>query len=671
MKICFVHEEYPEETNFGGIATYQKIMAEELAKQGHEVYVICRGLRDNKFYIEKKVNIYRIFVEKTDNQKRDYINYRRKVAEILIELQQKNKIDIIETPDWGAETILFEEYRQVPLVVRLHTPLKIWLKYNKNDFGDITKTMLKWEKMLISKADLVTCCSDILKQKIVDEFKVDSDSILVTPNPANIKDFYRIENVKKQNKIIFVGSLEERKGVIVLAKALNIVFKKYPELKMEYVGKDTNRNSKNISTKELISSIIDNKYSRNILFRFQIQNKDLNLYLNESLLGVFPSLFDNFPYVVLESMATGLFVVGSQNSGMVDMLDDMSCIYKTGDYKDLASKIINIYELASKQKINDRNIYRINNLYNSKKVCKEMLSYYKKTIVKYNKRRLNDFHKILKNIDKTKVDSYKNVNKNLANSVFIVTTKNNKKYAVKKYKHKYNFGIQKNIYDKYLKEGLNCVHPLNEKIIEYGQYKYNVFEYISGTDKEDIDIEFFSKILLCNRETKHNETIIKKCNKYYNKILSVDDYKDLSADHVKYVVNVYSSICNNPLFKEKYYNHGDISKTNLIETNSKIYIIDFDETCVGTRLYDFAVIVIKFFIKDKKINFRYYEKLKKILKNEYKCYKDTDFLLAIKFYLCKILLEKFYLHLEEKIDVFDSQQLKDDYRFYLYILKNL
>ena len=29
MKICLVHEEYPEETNFGGIATYQKAMAEE------------------------------------------------------------------------------------------------------------------------------------------------------------------------------------------------------------------------------------------------------------------------------------------------------------------------------------------------------------------------------------------------------------------------------------------------------------------------------------------------------------------------------------------------------------------------------------------------------------------------------------------------------------------
>jgi len=37
-------------------------------------------------------------------------------------------IDIIEVPDWGAETVLFEPYRKIPLVVRLNTPLKIWLK---------------------------------------------------------------------------------------------------------------------------------------------------------------------------------------------------------------------------------------------------------------------------------------------------------------------------------------------------------------------------------------------------------------------------------------------------------------------------------------------------------------------------------------------------------------
>ena len=52
MKICLVHEEYPDETNFGGIATYEKAVAEEYVRQGHKVYVICRGLTKDKKYVE-------------------------------------------------------------------------------------------------------------------------------------------------------------------------------------------------------------------------------------------------------------------------------------------------------------------------------------------------------------------------------------------------------------------------------------------------------------------------------------------------------------------------------------------------------------------------------------------------------------------------------------------
>ena len=72
-------------------------------------------------------------------------------------------IDIIEVPDWGAETVLFEPYRKIPLVVRLHTPLKIWLKYNKNNFGDITDQMLIWEEKMIKNGDLITCCFKYIK----------------------------------------------------------------------------------------------------------------------------------------------------------------------------------------------------------------------------------------------------------------------------------------------------------------------------------------------------------------------------------------------------------------------------------------------------------------------------------------------------------------------------
>lgn len=124
MKICFVHEEYPEETNFGGIATYQKIMAEYYANNGDDVFVVTRGKHDRK-YVENNVKIIRVSSENDVTNIDSVKNYRKKVAHVLFELQKNEKIDIIETPDWGANTIYFEPFRNVPLVVRLHTPLKI------------------------------------------------------------------------------------------------------------------------------------------------------------------------------------------------------------------------------------------------------------------------------------------------------------------------------------------------------------------------------------------------------------------------------------------------------------------------------------------------------------------------------------------------------------------
>lgn len=91
MRICFVHEEYPLETNFGGIATYQKITAEYYANNGDDVYVVTRGKHNNK-YVENKVNIIRIASENNPNNINSIKDYRKKVAKVLIELQKKNFI---------------------------------------------------------------------------------------------------------------------------------------------------------------------------------------------------------------------------------------------------------------------------------------------------------------------------------------------------------------------------------------------------------------------------------------------------------------------------------------------------------------------------------------------------------------------------------------------------
>ena len=324
MKICFVHEEYSEETNFGGISTYQKIMAEYYANHGDEVYVVARGNED-KQYVENNVNIIRVGSDNDSNDISSVKKFRKGVSEVLAKLQNENKIDIIETPDWGANTVYFEKYRKVPLVVRLHTPLKIWLDYNNNNFGSTKDSILKWEDIMIKNADAITSCSGLLKKMVLKQYDVRKD-IIVIPNPYNGKDF-KVTLDNENCDLIFVGSLEERKGVILFAKALNDVLNIYQNICVYIIGKDTNRNDKNISTKEYMLQLIDSKYHSRIKFVGHVKNTEISNYLNKAFLAVFPSTFDNYPYAVLEAMTCGKYIVCSDNIGCVDLLHENNFIF--------------------------------------------------------------------------------------------------------------------------------------------------------------------------------------------------------------------------------------------------------------------------------------------------------------------------------------------------------
>lgn len=674
MRICLVHEEYPEETNFGGIATYQKRIAEEYVKLGHSVVVVARALKKDQHYFENGVEIFRIYNPPTDNQIADYTTYRQKVSDLLLDIQTKG-LDILEVPDWGAESILFEKHRQVPLVVRLHTPLKVWLKYNKNNFGEVTNQMLEWEETALCKANLVTCCSNILKGMICKDFPLNPKQIIVTPNPANLHNFYCDNTIEKTNSLLYVGSLEERKGVVVLAKALNIFFKKYPNVKCYFIGKDTTRNSQNISTINVVKSIVKNEYLNNLIFLGQLQNSALNEYYNKCNVAIFPSLFDNFPYVTLEAMATGIHIVGSKNSGMVEMLNSDNSIYNTPDFKHLAKRIIQKFKTSLDCKYDNNNMQRVHELYSPEAVCKNMLELYEKTINEYKLYNISssEIQDVLNECKITsEIKSWKQNNNGVANAVIEVTTNENN-YIVKRYNSDINFNLSKQLEQIYLKENINVCSPINNTVLTLNGRKYNIFNFINGKHPK-LDKELFSfltKILNTNRKINLQSTISLKCENFYNAIKNANKLDGDIAEEIKYVLNKYEEIKNLSFTQETYLNHGDLSKNNIIKNNDNFYLLDFDETLVGPSLYDFAVICIKFFVKDEKLNKKLFNKLKNNVIKLNNNYKEQDFYNILKYYLCKILLEKFALYIEGKIDLFSPRQKQDFYKKYLNILKSL
>lgn len=141
-------------------------------------------------------------------------------------------------------------------------------------------------------------------------------------------------------------------------------------------------------------------------------------------------------------------------------------------------------------------------------------------------------------------------------------------------------------------------------------------------------------------------------------------YNDIS-----FVLEVFSTIKDMKILDEKSINHGDISKSNIIFNKRDYYIIDFDEVSITTPLYDFAVIVVKNFTGSGCINLKQYCNLRNKVSKKLSSYDNNDFSNVVKYYLCKILLEKFYLHYINAIDLYSLEQQKDDYRKYLEILK--
>ena len=267
-------------------------------------------------------------------------------------------------------------------------------------------------------------------------------------------------------------------------------------------------------------------------------------------------------------------------------------------------------------------------------------------------------------VDKKEKISFFDMNKTqLANNVYGLEIKR-KKYVLKEYKYNYDFNLSELLYNIYKKNSINFLKPINKEIINIKGINYNIFNYLSSCDGIATD-EFIINLVKIDRRVNFKSNLISKCDYYYNYLCNLNTHK---LEETRKVLDEYSSIKDNAIFYDCYLNHGDISKSNLLFNNGIPYIIDFDEAVVTTELYDLAVMIVK--LKTNSSNFDYDDVKLLIHKLNDDRYSMEDYKRCIKIYLCKILLEKFYLYEIGKIDLFDDVQKKDSYLKYLKLLKN-
>lgn len=196
-------------------------------------------------------------------------------------------------------------------------------------------------------------------------------NIYYLPHFIDLK-LYKKYNLKKQNKIIYVGHLGRNKGIEYLIKAMPLTLKKI-NINLEIIGSGPDLNRLKNLTKKL------NLHNK-IRFIKPIKPKGLIKKYNTSKLLIFPSIWmEQFGMVGIEALACGLPVIGSNIGGIPDWLENnkVGFLFKRKNSRDIAEKVIKILTNPRLQKTFSKNALKISKKYNENTYLKNLIKIYK------------------------------------------------------------------------------------------------------------------------------------------------------------------------------------------------------------------------------------------------------------------------------------------------------
>lgn len=325
MNILFLTRDYPPNL-VGGVGSYVYEISRLLTKIGHRVFVLT-GTNDIPCdYEDNGVQIISIkpkefnFLNPVRRKIKgflDRLEYSYAVSQKLKNIIKRYKIDIVESCEARAEGFWFYLFQHFPpLVVKLHTPESIVFKLDNVPLS-VDYLLIKYlEEWWIRKAKKIIGLSKSVVSLSGNFFKLHSDNFPIVPNPIDINIFKPAGNIKNDviPTVIYVGRLEFRKGAHVLIRAIPFILNEIPEVKFLFIGDDCGMGQ------YLSKKVIEFGLEEKVIFIPRISRNRLIKHYQQSTICAVPSLWENHPYVILETMACGKPLVATEVGGVPEII---------------------------------------------------------------------------------------------------------------------------------------------------------------------------------------------------------------------------------------------------------------------------------------------------------------------------------------------------------------
>ena len=182
---------------------------------------------------------------------------------------------------------------------------------SEHDLNPVQKASRKY---ITQKADGFIACSTKAKEKLI-AWGVNSENIETALLTVDIEPYLFLPYTPVSGRILYVGSLAERKGLDLLIQALPLIRQKF---ELHIVG------DSECEEKEKLKELLKTKHlDHTVVWRGFLQGENLRKEYQEAAVFVLPTREDCFGLVLVEAMAVGLPIVSSKYAdGAYDVIKE-------------------------------------------------------------------------------------------------------------------------------------------------------------------------------------------------------------------------------------------------------------------------------------------------------------------------------------------------------------
>jgi len=168
--------------------------------------------------------------------------------------------------------------------------------------------MLQYEKEIFTSASVVVVSTQLIKSQIIEAIGIPGEKIRVVPNYVDTAVFKPCRTQRSANRLIYIGRLESQKNLFAFIEACS----KLSAIELIIVGEGSQR-----ARLEKLAS----RLKLNVSFLGQVPNNSLPDLLSTAAVFVLPSHYEGHPKSLIEAMATGIAVLGTDVPGIREAIE--------------------------------------------------------------------------------------------------------------------------------------------------------------------------------------------------------------------------------------------------------------------------------------------------------------------------------------------------------------